>query len=153
MSAVIEVANTGVSDVFNAFLKKIMMFCGRCFRVKKTVSLALVGDKKMRELNKKYRRKNKVTDVLAFGDWEEKDFLGELIICLPQARRQAKQYGVSVKQELARLVVHGFLHLTGFDHERSKAAAKKMFGLQEKILCSIGKKCGEVFVTPAADWQ
>ena len=108
--------------------------------IKKNVSIVLVKDKKIQELNKIYRKKNKVTDVLSFGDWDDKNFLGEVIICLPQAQRQAKKYGTLLKQELTRLLAHGILHLAGFDHEKSKSEEKKMFKLQEEMLCSISAK-------------
>ncbi|MBF8280788.1 MAG: putative metal-dependent hydrolase [Candidatus Magasanikbacteria bacterium] len=106
--------------------------------------VSLVGDAEMKRLNFKYRGKNCVTDVLAFGGRKERrkflapsaeteKYQGEIVICVPQARRQAKEYGASIKQEMTRLLVHGALHLLSYDHVRVKDAAV-MLPLQEKIL-------------------
>lgn len=129
----VAITNLSTSRSFNSFLKKVAFSCLRSLRLRKSVSLVLAGDKKIKELNKIYRRKNRVTDVLSFGDWDIPDFLGEIVICLPQARRQAKRFGVALKEELARLLVHAILHLVGYDHEGSRKEAEKMFGLQEKM--------------------
>lgn len=129
-------------------LEEVSKLFLRRLKIKKQVSLVLMGDKKIQKLNKIYRYKDRVTDVLAFGDFSPPDarlsgrqgqgLLGEIVICLPQARRQAKAYGVSFKQELARLLLHGLLHLKGYDHEKSESEAKKMFGKQEKVLEGMG---------------
>lgn len=128
---------TGAKSI-SPFLKKITVLCLERLGIKKGVSIVLAGDKKIKSLNSLYRRKNRVTDVLSFGDFSipsgEKDFLGEIVICLPQARRQAKSYGISVKQELARLLLHGILHLAGYEHEKGGKEEKEMSRMQERIL-------------------
>ncbi|MEK9183405.1 MAG: rRNA maturation RNase YbeY [Patescibacteria group bacterium] len=139
----VDVSNQALSVQFNSLLKKVASYCLKKLVIKKNISVVLVNDEKIQELNKIYRKKNKVTDVLSFGDWNDKDFLGEVIICLPQAKRQAKKYGTNLKQELTRLLAHGILHLAGLDHERSKTEETKMFKLQEQIIekiCSISAK-------------
>ncbi len=139
----IEINNQTTFAALDFFLKKVANYCLKKLAIKKSVSIVLVKDKKIQELNKIYRRKNKVTDVLSFGDWNDQEFLGEIIICLPQAKRQAKKYNTSLEQELTRLLVHGILHLSGFDHEQSKLKEKKMFKLQEEIIekiCSISAR-------------
>ena len=96
----------------------------------------------MRELNKKYRGKDKSTDVLSFSMREgetfpsnEKENLGDIVISLDYARRQAKEFEVSLEDEIRRLLVHGCLHLLGYEHEGvDEEVAKEMFDLQEKIL-------------------
>jgi len=70
------------------------------------ISVVLICDAKMRNLNKRYKNKDRVTDVLAFD-------YGEVIICPPQAKRQAKELGHSLKKELGILLIHGILHLAG----------------------------------------
>jgi probable rRNA maturation factor len=95
------------------------------------ISLVICGEKKMKEINKKYRGKNKVTDVLSF------EKLNEIFICLPQAKRQAKKQKISLNCELTRLLVHGIVHLKGYDHERGIKAAEEMFALENKILKKI----------------
>ena len=103
------------------------------FKVSKDISLALVSDQEIRSLNKVYRRHDKVTDVLAFV-WQDKDFLGEVVICPDQARRQAIERQHSLTRELQILTIHGILHLLGFDHERSQTESKRQNTQEEKIL-------------------
>ncbi len=136
----IEINNQIPSASLNFFLKKVAGACLKKLAIKKNISIVLVADKKIQELNKIYRQKNKVTDVLSFGDWDDKKFLGEVFICLSQAKRQAKKYGTTLKQELTRLLVHGLLHLAGFDHEKTKQEEKEMLGKQEKIIKAIFTK-------------
>ena len=100
----------------------------------KDLSIQFIGEKKIRELNKKYRGVDKVTDVLSFG-LEGRD-LGDIFICFSRIKKQAKIYQVEVKEELTRMITHGVLHLLGFDH-RNKTEEKRMFSLQEKLIKSI----------------
>lgn len=103
-----------------------------------SISVIFVGEKKIKELNFKYRGKNSTTDILSFPYLEKEPsgnlFLGEIIINLAKVLSQAKQYNVTGWQELDRILVHGILHLIGYDHEASTSHAKKMYKLQEKIL-------------------
>ena len=109
------------------------------------ISIALVGPKEIQKLNLQYRRKNKPTDVLSFSRMEKGSIqlptpetdLGDVLICWEIAKTQAREYGASLKEELARLTVHGVLHLFGYDHEISPKEEKRMFTLQDKILCKI----------------
>jgi probable rRNA maturation factor len=96
----------------------------------KTLSVAAVGDQAMRRLNTRYRQQTYVPDVLSFPYGQDG---GEVVICYPQAVRQAKQKQVSLKLELAWLLVHGCLHVLGYDHE-TEADAKIMRPLEQKIL-------------------
>lgn len=99
------------------------------------VSIRFTGDAVMRRLNTTYRGKQKTTDILSFTYVHTKDQLqGDLVISLPQARRQAVSLGHSVDEEILFLLVHGFLHLCGYNHERNKKEKKEMFSLQSKIL-------------------
>ena len=88
------------------------------------LSIALVGQSRIRELNKRYRGKNRVTDVLAFPDKEIG--LGEIVICFREVKKNAKKFSSTFEKELARVLIHGVLHLLGYDHEKSDAQAKKM---------------------------
>lgn len=101
------------------------------------ISVHLVGDKKIKKINKFYRGIDKATDVLAFALQEGEKMkgadLGDIFISIPQIKRQAKARGIPYKEELARILAHGILHLNGFDHI-SKKEEKRMFGLQEKIV-------------------
>ncbi len=135
------------------------------------ISLAVVGEGRMRRLNKMYRGKNRVTDVLAFeykpnssnhkpilfylakafprskkgedmpvdesgfvGPPDEIKRLGEIVICYPRAKKQAKRLDHPLEKELVILLVHGILHLLGYDHEKDEEEAKKMEDLQERIV-------------------
>lgn len=108
-----------------------------------SLSLALVGPAAMKKLNKHYRGKNKPTDVLSFSRMEgfalptvHKE-IGEVILCLAVARRQAKEAGSTLSREVQMLTIHGVLHLFGYDHEVDEKEARKMFRLQDKILASL----------------
>ncbi|MEE8484824.1 MAG: rRNA maturation RNase YbeY [Nitrospinota bacterium] len=103
------------------------------------LSILFTGGSEMKELNRKFRRIPKATDVLSFpsGDGPEEDLLGDIAVCVPVARRQAKKAGWSIEREVLYLLVHGILHLLGHDHERSKAEEEKMERMQ-KILMDIG---------------
>jgi rRNA maturation RNase YbeY len=105
---------------------------------KADLSIAFIGQGRMRKLNRKYRGKNRVTDVLAFpelkmpfekfkiGPPQKVPSLGEIVICLRQVKKNAKRFKTSFKEELARVLIHGILHLLGYDHEKDKVAAKEM---------------------------
>lgn len=88
----------------------------------KTFTVAFVSDCKMRELNKQFRGKNSATDVLSFpykaDEFETNDDnLGDIIINLEQAARQAKENNMDLETEIKQLILHGVLHLCGYDHE------------------------------------
>ncbi len=104
-----------------AFLKKLKL--SRC-----ELSVALVEDEEIRALNKRWRRKDKATDVLSFpaGDWPGPGDrpLGDVVISLPTTRRAAREYGHSLEAELSRYLAHGLLHLLGHDHLRPAQSAK-----------------------------
>jgi probable rRNA maturation factor len=119
-------------------LERVLKEVSKELGVKKTVfiSIAFVDKKTMKSLNKTYRGKDAVTDVLSFT-LGSPDLLGELILSYDQAKIQAKEQKHSVRMELAFLIVHGLLHLHGYDHEQPKDA-KRMFPIQERILTTLG---------------
>ena len=94
------------------------------------LSIAFLSESQMRRANKEYRGKDQVTDVLSFSLGPES---GELLFCYSQAKKQAQAMRHSVKNEICFLLVHGLLHLFGYDHERT-GDAKKMFPLQSRLL-------------------
>ena len=113
---------------------------GARFRKPVEVGVTLVGDAEMRRLNCRWRGKDRTTDVLAFeegGPWPTgkgtTPFLGDIIISVPQVRRQAKADKKPFRKEFALMLVHGTLHLLGYDHMVKKDESK-MFPLQERIL-------------------
>jgi probable rRNA maturation factor len=89
------------------------------------LSLSLVDDEAIRSLNHEYRDKNKATDVLSFPleDTRSRDrehLLGDVVISVDTARRQAADYDAPLQRELYRLLIHGLLHLKGHDHEHAR---------------------------------
>lgn len=115
------------------------------------VSLTIVDDARIHEINRDYRNVDRPTDVISFAindvsdeeeginEWPENMpyELGDLFISLDTAKRQAEDYGHSLERELGFLAVHGFLHLNGFDHQTPEDE-KRMFGLQDDILNDYG---------------
>jgi probable rRNA maturation factor len=111
------------------------------------LSIELVGDRRMRRLNRAYRKKDRTTDVLAFPMREARaaqaaplttDMLGDVVISVPRALHQAIDGGRSPDEEFVSLLVHGVLHLCGYDHERSEREAARMHRRERKLLRMIG---------------
>jgi len=99
------------------------------------VSIALLGDEQMRELNRRYLDRDGTTDVIAFGLGEGDELVGDVYIGVDQARRQAEELGLPFREELARLAIHGVLHVLGHDHPEGPGREScAMFRLQERIL-------------------
>lgn len=123
------------------------------------VSLSFVGEDEIRELNKEYRDTDKVTDVLSFPTVDNPERgvidlashasdlnpetwllnLGDIIICLPRAKQQAKEYGHSLKREVAFLSLHSLLHLLGYDH-MNQSDEKQMTAVQNAVLDKLNIK-------------
>lgn len=123
------------------------------------VSLSFVGEDEIRELNKEYRDTDKVTDVLSFptvdnpergvidlashaSDLNPETWLlniGDIIICLPRAKQQAKEYAHSLKREVAFLSLHSLLHLLGYDH-MNQADEEQMTAVQNAVLDKLNIK-------------
>jgi len=106
------------------------------------INLVFTDAARIRSLNRLYRGKNKVTDVLSFPlDSEAKadDIFGEVYICVSVAERQARGYGATLPTEYLRLACHGFLHLFGHDHQRP-AEEKRMKGKEDTYLAGIMSK-------------
>ena len=101
------------------------------------LSVALIGNVEMRKLNAKYRKKDYPTDVLSFPVEgvvpEATRLLGDVIISVDKAIEQAQARGHSSEQELITLLIHGVVHLLGYDHERSAPDARAMGRLEKRI--------------------
>ena len=150
------------TDFFNKILETSVGILGISDR-NIEVSINIVNEDKIRELNKQYRNKDKVTDVLSFPmqskglhhpkgmDRFEGPFgyaqgpmsnaeafdIGDIFVCLPFAKIKAKSENIDIDRKIIQLVVHGFLHLLGYDHEKTEEDAKEMFGLENKILSKL----------------
>lgn len=123
----------------HAFVKKWMAAVARRLpardqrRVKSTqVTVVFLNRPAARKLNREFRDRDYATDVLSFPSVEPQ-WLGELVICPQVVEKAARAHRLSFKAELGYVLLHGVLHLLGYDHEGPKAQAKKMFALQDRI--------------------
>jgi probable rRNA maturation factor len=133
--------------------RELAQFVGRAVRavgIHGTISVLLTGDDRIRELNRQFRKKNTATDVLSFpaiawdteaGNGHRSRSAGDLAISLDTAARQAEAFGHSLSTEVKVLILHGALHLAGFDHEadsgemaRLEAKLRKEFGLPAGLI-------------------
>lgn len=135
-------------------LKRDSLCLLRTFNLNKTeLSLLLVNDSRMKALNHSYRGISRTTDVLSFPIYnslkeipkERETLIGDIIISLPAAERQAADAGSTFYGEVRRLLVHGFLHLIGYDHEKTTARKRTMTRkeislLQHLYACDISCK-------------
>lgn len=97
------------------------------------VSILLTGDEGIRDLNLRFRNIDRPTDVLSFT-MEDERLLGDIAVSVETAVRQARDFKVSLEEELGRLVVHGVLHLLGYDHVKGGTQARKMRAKEEELL-------------------
>ena len=107
-----------------------------------SLTLVITDDEEMTDMNQRYRGINNTTDVLAFGaDFTDPDlesrYLGDVVISFPQAEKQALERGHTVEEELQLLVVHGVLHLLGYDHD-THTRKEAMWGTQSRVLTELG---------------
>jgi len=121
----IEIHNVTRSSIDESFLKKV---AERVLKEEKSkefsLSVAIVGSRRSRQLNLQYRGKDKPANVLSFP---ESEFgLGEVVICPEQVKKDAKEYGMIFERALAWMLIHGILHLLDYDHEKSEPLAKRM---------------------------
>lgn len=131
----LEINNRTKSKINIKLIKKtVEKFLDHYRLQNKAVSLALVGDNEIRKINKQYRRKDRATDVLSFNG--ENDYLGEILIDYAQIKRQAKEFGRTRDEELVFILVHGLLHLIGYNDETEKDR-KKMIELGEGFINKI----------------
>lgn len=103
------------------------------------LSILFMDDEDIKELNRDYRKKDRPTDVLSFpmregefGDLNP-DLLGDVVISLDTAKRQAEERGETLEEEINLLLIHGILHLLGFDHEKNAAEARRMQAKEKEL--------------------
>jgi len=129
----IEINNLTLGGVDEEFLKGVAKKILKGENKKElNLSIVFVGESRIKKLNKEYRGKNRVTDVLSFGDG-----LNEIVICLQEVKKNARKFNSNFKKELARVLIHGILHLLGYEHEKEKKEAEKMEKKQEYYLNSL----------------
>ena len=140
-------------DIFNeynydkdySYLNDVINHTFEVLKIKNAnMSVILIDDEKMHELNKEYRGVDRTTDVLSFALEDNEDIklpireLGDVFVSIPKMLEQAKEFNHSEKRELSFLVCHGLLHLLGYDHTKSEEDEKIQFGLQDQILSDLG---------------
>ena len=149
----IEINNLTTSEINEDFIRKIAdKVLKEELEISKyrniELSVAFIGAGRMRKLNKRYRGKNRVTDVLAFPqkhlpfekfsqELQKIQGLGEIVICLREVKKSAQRFKISFEKELARILIHGILHLLGYGHEESEEEAEKMKQKEEFYLQKI----------------
>lgn len=133
--------------------KRIKEVLEKAFRFRKiNLSVAFVGPKTIKKINRKYRNKDKTTDVLSFSglkknekkfkrkDLENAEDLGEIIICPQEIKKNSKKFKSDFDKEIYRVLIHGILHLLGYDHEKTRNEAKLMDEKQDYYLKKIINK-------------
>lgn len=118
--------------------------CGR-LETAQQVSLAFLEPSKVKSLNKTYRNKNMETDVLSFGSDFPGD-MGDLVLNYNYVRKKAEDLNFPVRVYLGFLVLHGLLHLLGYDHEVSKREERRMYDLQNKVFRKVAKKLAPTYM-------
>ena len=136
-------------EIFNEFnyeddysyLKEVIEYTLKKQKIENAyLSIIFINDDKMHEMNKEYRDIDRTTDVLSFAYEDNETIkseireLGDIFVSIPKMKSQAIEYGHSEKRELSFLVVHGILHLLGYDHTIDEEHEKAQFELQEEIL-------------------
>lgn len=127
----LEINNLTGARINKSYFQKLVRKIFRKLSIKNfKISLALVGEKRIKELNKKYRQQNKATDVLSFPYSKNS---GEIIICYPQAVRQKKD---TIRNELTLLLIHAILHLLGHKDD-TEDDRQKMRAREQKIITQL----------------
>ena len=114
------------------------------------LSVTIVGDRSIRQLNRDYLEKDRPTNVISFSMQEGEfgsvspDLLGDVVISADTAAREAEEAGISFNERLVFLLLHGILHLTGYDHERSGAAEARRMEAREQELFAQLREAGLV---------
>ena len=110
------------TEAWSRFATKALNAIGR---PESSATIAFVSDKKIRELNRQFRGSDKETDVLSFPAGETFT-LGDIAVSIDTAARQAKENGLSLDEEIAQLILHGLLHLSGYDHETDNGEMNRL---------------------------
>jgi len=126
--------------VYDIIYEALGRINGELLEIDKELNIVFVDKKEIRKLNSNFRGIDLETDVLSFSYDDEDEVFGEIIICPEVIKTQAKEYGNTFKQELTYMLIHGILHLAGYNHESNPEEAKEMFNIQEEIFNVIKSK-------------
>jgi probable rRNA maturation factor len=140
---IVKLSNWRIPRQFiNQWLKDLVLELNKTTKHRinnKEIHLVFVTQNKIKKLNQDFRSKAKVTDILSFSGFTESE-LGELVLSGQQINRQAKEHQLKNNEELGYLLIHGVLHLLGYEHEKGGQAARQMFELQDKIFAKLREK-------------
>lgn len=143
----IDVVNLTTSAVDEGFVQKVIENALRYVRAQGAISLgvAFIGKERMRKLNKEFRGTDRATDVFSFesgrdfaGVLGEGKYVGEIVVCNAVVEKHAVKSGVFFERELAHVLIHGTLHLLGYDHEGSLRKTEEMHEKEEEVMNAIG---------------
>lgn len=140
------IQNQSSVRVPKAFIEDVVRSCGRILKSKHKLlssdelTIVFLDTGPARKLNWKFRGRDYATDILSFESMGEGSF-GEFVMCPQVLAKQAKEHGWAFKFECGLMIIHGILHLLGYDHVGSKGEAEKMYKLQSALVLKIlGKK-------------
>ncbi|WP_413944450.1 rRNA maturation RNase YbeY [Bdellovibrio sp. HCB-162] len=128
--------NEWMEDI-TAELKKRKVL--KAAQASRELTLVFLDKKPAQKINFEFRGKDYATDVLSFDSMDPSSF-GELVLCPEVLKRQAKEHKLTYQQELGYMLLHGVLHLLGYDHETNEKDAREMFGLQDAVFEKLLKK-------------
>lgn len=137
MVYVYNTTRTRIDIDYYKFVAKHALQEGKCVN-DANITVIFVGKKRIRGLNRKYRGKDSVTDVLSFL-YEAVPLEGDIYICIPCAREQSVKFGHSLKAELSQLIIHGVLHLLGYEHEEEEDA-ERMRNIEDRTWRTFRRK-------------
>jgi len=109
-----------------ARVRRVLGAAAAALRVRGEVSLVLAGDRLLRRLNREFRGKDRPTDVLSFPGGGGEAGLGDVVISVERAERNARDFGRTLPEELDVLALHGFLHVLGYDHENDDGTMNRL---------------------------
>jgi probable rRNA maturation factor len=139
----IEIQNLTTLDIDQGFVQRVIkeVLVSEGVNDKIVIEVAFVGSERIKKLNKKYRHKNKATDVLSFEERnhfvipESKGkYLGEIVVCPAVVKSNAERNNTLFLRELAHVIIHGTLHLMGYEHENSEEKTIELHHREEKIM-------------------
>lgn len=142
------IVNESSTAVPRQFIGNWMQLLGTELRRKRIITarqleleltLVFLNSQAAQKINFEFRGKRYPTDVLSFAAMEDDSF-GELVLCPEVLKRQAKEHGLSYRHELGYMLLHGVLHLLGYDHEAGPRQAEEMFSLQDDVFEKLLKK-------------
>jgi len=143
----VDIRNLTTSSPDKKFVEKIAKETLRYMEIKGTISvgIAFVGRAKIQELNNKYKNKNTATDVLSFGSDRQfivpggmGEYLGEIVVCPAVVKERSVKSRTLFSQEFAHVIIHGILHLLGWEHEGSEKKTEKMHAKEKEIMNMLG---------------